>query len=131
MKKTLYILFFLFSFANVFSQEKAKEEIYTVVEYMPDFADGGIKGFHKYVAENINYSNLSNKDVEGKVFAKFIVCPDGSIENVQVLRGIAGCDDCSAEAIRILKTMPKWILGKQNGKTVSVYYSVPVKFNVK
>lgn len=129
MKKTLYILFFLFSFANIFSQ-KDSLEIYSVVEEMPQYP-GGMGEMYKYIMNNLNYpSDAKDKGIGGKVFVKFIVNPDGSISNASVLKS-AGTTSLDNEALRIVNAMGQWIPGKQNGKAVSVYYNLPIKFEVK
>jgi protein TonB len=67
--------------------------------------------------------------VQGKVFVTFVVEIDGSISNVRVLRGIgSGCDD---EAVRVVKSMPKWIPGKQRGVPVRVQFNLPINFKLQ
>jgi len=63
------------------------------------------------------------------VFVNFVVEPDGSVSNVKVLRGIGG--GCDEEAMRVVKTMPKWKPGKQRGKAVRVSYTLPVVFKLQ
>ena len=67
--------------------------------------------------------------IEGVVYVGFVVGKDGSIRDVQVKRGIAG--GCNEEAIRVIKLMPNWNPGKQNGKAVSVAFTIPVKFKLE
>lgn len=104
-------------------------QIYTYVEQMPEF-DGGIEELYKYLGKNIKYPPMAQEnDITGKVIVQFVVGVDGKISNVEVLKGIGfGCDE---EAMRVIKNMPPWTPGKQNGKSVPVYYKLPVKFQLK
>ncbi len=106
---------------------KAKEEeIFTTVEQNPEFP-GGISEMYKYIGSNIKYPSAAQRaNVSGKVFVKFVVEKDGSIGDIQVLKGIGfGCDE---EATRVIKSMPKWSPGRQNGRNVRVYYTMPISF---
>ncbi len=107
-------------------EEVVEKEIFTVVEQMPEFP-GGTAKMMKYLSENIEYPQMAREvGVQGTVFVTFVVEPDGSITNVRVLRGIgSGCDE---EAIRVVKTMPKWTPGKQRNKPVRVQFNLPVRF---
>lgn len=102
------------------------EEIFTTVEEQPSFPDG-IKNMYQYIARNLRYPEPARRaSVQGKVFVKFIVRKDGSVSDLQILKGIGfGCDE---ETVRVLGSMPKWTPGKQNGKPVSVYFTMPVSF---
>ncbi|GAA4378820.1 hypothetical protein GCM10023186_15710 [Hymenobacter koreensis] len=103
------------------------KQIYTYVEQMPQFP-GGMPGLHNYLVQNLKYPELAQRNqVEGKVFVNFVVRQDGSINDVKVQKGIgAGCDE---EAVRVIKAMPAWTPGKQNGRVVNVQYTVPVTFS--
>lgn len=107
---------------------KGGNEVFTAVEQQPEFP-GGIKGFAKYLQTSIKYpaEDVKNK-ASGKVFVQFIVERDGSLNDIQVLRGIS--ETMNAEAVRVLKRSPKWSPGKQNGKPVRVQYTVPIAFNL-
>jgi periplasmic protein TonB len=110
-------------------EEVAEEEIFTVVESMPEFP-GGMGELMKYLATNIKYPPLAKESgIQGRVFINFVVEPDGSISNVKVLRGIGG--GCDEEAVRVVEAMPKWKPGKQRGKPVRVSYNLPVKFTLQ
>ena len=96
-------------------EEKEEEEqpIFTVVEKDPEFP-GGTEALYKYLAENIKYPQLARDNgITGKVYITFVVERDGSIANPKILRDIGG--GCGAEAIRVVKAMPKWTPGKQRG----------------
>ncbi len=110
-------------------EEIAEEEIFTVVESMPEFP-GGMGELMKYLATNIKYPPLAKESgIQGRVFINFVVEPDGAISNVKVLRGIGG--GCDEEAVRVVESMPKWKPGKQRGKPVRVSYNLPVKFTLQ
>ena len=109
--------------------EKPKEEeIFTAVEQNPEFP-GGTSEMYKYLGQNIKYPAAAQRaNVSGRVFVKFVVEKDGSIGKVEVLKGIGfGCDE---EAIRVIKSMPKWNPGRQNGKNVRVFYNMPVVYKL-
>lgn len=103
-------------------------EVYQIVEQMPSFP-GGDKARSEYISNNLKYPQTAiEKGVQGRVFVGFIVEPDGSISNVKVLRSLgSGCDE---EAMRVIKSMPKWEPGKQSGQAVRVNYQIPVNFSL-
>ncbi|MCU7371223.1 TonB family protein [Paucibacter sp. O1-1] len=105
---------------------KQDKKIYSVVEEQPMFP-GGIKSMYKFLGENIKYPEAASKaNVSGRVFLSFVVTETGEINDVQVLKGIGfGCD---AEAVRVLKSFPKWQPGKQDGIPVNVRYNLPIMF---
>ncbi|MFZ9450875.1 MAG: energy transducer TonB [Bacteroidia bacterium] len=107
------------------------QEILTVVEEMPE-PPGGIQAFYQYVAKSIQYPSMAREaGLQGKVFLKFVVEIDGSIGDVQVLKGVPGCSDCDKEAIRVIKQYPnKWKPGRNNGRAARVYYNLPVVFKI-
>lgn len=106
-----------------------EEEIFTAVEQNPEFP-GGTAEMYKYLGNNIKYPAAAQRaNISGRVFVKFVVEKDGSIGNIEVLKGIGfGCDE---EAIRVIKSMPKWSPGRQNGKNVRVYYTMPVVYKLE
>ncbi len=105
------------------------KEIFSVVESMPEFP-GGIKNLYEFLGENMEYPTIAMESgIQGRVFVTFVVEKDGSITNVEVLRGIGG--GCDEEAIRVVKLMPKWKPGTQRGKPVRVQYNLPLKFTLK
>ncbi len=110
--------------------EKPKEEeVFDVVEQMPQFP-GGDAELLKYLRGNIKYPRMaSENNIEGKVFVSFVVKSDGSITNVKVLRGIGG--GCDEEAVRVVKSMPSWLPGKQGGRPVPVSFKLPVVFKLE
>lgn len=105
------------------------EEVFEVVENMPEFPDGGMPGLMKYLSTNIRYPEAAHKaGTQGRVTVQFVVGKDGSIGNVGILRGVD--PNLDAEAIRVISSMPKWKPGTQKGEPVNVKYTVPVMFRL-
>jgi periplasmic protein TonB len=107
---------------------KESNEPFLTVEVNPSFM-GGNKEMYKFLAQNLKYPSTAQRaNIQGKVFLSFIIEKDGSITAVEALKGIGfGCDE---EAIRVMKLMPKWIAGKQNGRNVRVRFTIPVFFKL-
>lgn len=106
-----------------------KPQVFTYVEEMPSFP-GGQDAMMQFVTSNIQYPEIAKKaGVEGKVFVSFVVGRDGAISGVQVVKGIgAGCDE---EAMKVIRKMPKWSPGRQNGQPVHVQVSIPIFFKLQ
>ena len=105
-----------------------EEEPYTAVEQMPQFP-GGMKALMEYISTNLRYpEDAKQQKTEGRVIARFTVKKDGSIGDVNIVRGVSPSLD--AEAVRVLSDMPKWEPGMQNGKAVATLYTVPVMFKL-
>jgi protein TonB len=104
-------------------------EIFTVVEEQPGYP-GGEEARISYLQQNIKYPEEAKElGIQGKVFVTFVVEVDGSISDVRVLRGIGG--GCDEEAIRVVRSMPKWVPGKQRGVPVRVQFNLPIKFTLQ
>lgn len=103
-------------------------EVYEVVEEKPSFV-GGESAFQKYVVDNLVYpaESLKNK-TQGRVTLRFTVTETGDIADVKVIRGVDSFMD--KEAKRIVENMPKWNPGKQDGKNVAVYFTLPINFRI-
>ena len=111
------------------SKGESKEAIFTAVEQNPEFP-GGMTAMYRFLGNNIKYPNEAQKNkVQGRVFVRFIVEKDGSISNIDILKGIGG--GCDEEAKRVVNSMPKWKPGFQNGKPVRVYYNMPIVFKLQ
>ena len=103
-------------------------EVYGAVEVMPEYP-GGTTAMFDFIQKNLKYpESAKDKGLEGRVFIGFVVEKDGSLSSFQVLRGVS--DDIDAEAVRVLKMMPKWKPGMNNGKPVRVQYTMPFKFQL-
>ena len=114
---------------EVVEVKPVEEEVFNVVEQQPEFPGGQAK-MYQYLGKNTKYPSAAQRaNVTGKVFLTFVVNTDGSIVNVETMKGIGfGCDE---EAIRVIKTMPKWNPGKQSGRPVRVKYTLPVNFTLE
>ena len=109
-------------------EEVVEEEVFLVVEDDPEFP-GGLSALSQYLASNIKYPQLAKENnITGKVFVSFVVEKDGSVGQVKILRDIGG--GCGAEAVRVVKAMPKWTPGKQRGKPVRTQFNLPVDFSL-
>lgn len=107
----------------------AEEPIFVVVESMPSFP-GGYEALMKYLHDNIRYPVMAKElNIQGKVFLTFVVEKDGSVTDVELLRGIGG--GCDEEAIKVVQNMPKWIPGKQRNVPVRVRFNLPVNFKLQ
>ena len=109
--------------------EPVKEEIFTAVEQMPQFP-GGEAELLKYIATHIKYPTMAaENNIQGRVVVKFVVKKDGNVGEVVVLRGKD--PDLDKEAVRVVKTLPRFIPGKMNGQSVSVWYTLPINFKLQ
>lgn len=105
------------------------ETIYATVENLPEFP-GGQQALFKYLKDNIMYPTIAKENgIQGRVVCTFVVEKDGRITNVEVVRS-GGDPSLDKEAVRVIKYMPKWKPGKQQGVTVRVQYTVPVSFRL-
>lgn len=111
---------------NMGQNVKTKSEPFTVVEVMPIFP-GGQTALVQYIASHLKYPPVAQENgVQGRVFVSFVVGEDGYVEDVQVIKGVDPSLD--KEAVRVVKSLPRWTPGNQQGKPVRVRYSVPVTF---
>ena len=105
------------------------DELFVVVEQQPEYP-GGMDALRTFLTKNLNYPrSAANAGVSGRVFVSFVVNTDGSLTDVQVLKGIGfGCDE---EAVRVIQKMPHWRPGKQSGRAVRVKYNLPIAFSLE
>jgi protein TonB len=117
---------------EVIADEKPKEEetkVFDVVEQMPEFP-GGQGALFEYLTKNTRYPAVAEENgIQGRVIVTFVVERDGSITDVKVAKGVDPSLD--KEAMRVVRSMPKWIPGKQNGTSVRVKFTVPVLFRLQ
>ncbi len=110
-------------------QQEVSQKIHEVVEQPPQFP-GGQAALLSWLSQNIHYPPVAEENgIYGRVVVSFVVESDGSISNVQVVRGVDPSLD--KEAVRVTKAMPKWLPGKQNGQAVRVKYNLPVTFKLQ
>ncbi|MCE3258426.1 MAG: TonB family protein [Bacteroidetes bacterium] len=113
------------------STEPAAPEIFTIVEEQAEFP-GGIGEMAKYIQKTLQYPPMAREaGISGKCFLKFVVNETGEISDVQVLKGVPGCSDCDKEAIRVVKSMPKWKAAKMTGRSVKCYFNLPISFKIQ
>ncbi|HHW81616.1 MAG TPA: energy transducer TonB, partial [Bacteroidales bacterium] len=109
-------------------EEEATEEIFVVVEQQPEFP-GGMSALMKFLGDNIKYPVIAQENgIQGRVITTFVVERDGSITDINVVRGQDPSLD--KEAVRVIKTMPRWKPGQQRGKPVRVRFTLPVQFRL-
>lgn len=114
--------------SNTVSQQNS-DKVFDVVEQMPSYP-GGMGALMQYLSSNIKYPKESeNISGQGRVLTTFVVEKDGSISDVKIIRSAHPTLD--AEAIRVVKNMPKWIPGKEGRKPVRVKYTLPITFRLQ
>lgn len=103
--------------------------IYQVIEVMPQFP-GGENKLMKFITENLKYPEDSKaKQIHGRVIVRFVVNSTGNIERSEVIRSLDPA--CDKEALRVINSSPTWTPGRQNGVNVSVWYTIPIYFNLE
>lgn len=128
LKVALMMLVLLFSFMTSTAQTKKNDMVFDVVEVMPQFPGGQI-AMLQYLMKNIKYPEQAMKEgIQGRVTVRFIVEKDGSISDVKPVLSVHPL--LNKEAVRVVKSMPKWSPGKQNGKPVRVRFNLPVMFKL-
>ena len=109
-------------------EESSVEKPFQLVEQMPEFP-GGEEAMRAWLFKNIEYPPLATENgIQGRVFLTFVVGPDGKLSKVEVIRGADPSLD--NEAIRVVKLMPAWTPGRQDGKAVYVKYNLPIRFQL-
>jgi TonB family protein len=123
--KAISSMFFAF---NGNSPQEVQDEVFVVVEEMPLFP-GGDSTLMKFISSNIQYpKNAKEKNIQGRVILRFCVTYEGKINRVGVLKAVD--PELDMEAVRVIKMLPEWKPGKQGGKPVNVWYSVPITFKL-
>ncbi len=109
--------------------KEVKEEIFRSVEQMPTFP-GGDAALMKYLSSHINYPTMAQENnIQGKVVVQFVVTKTGKVGEVKVVRSVD--KDLDREAVRVCKSLPNFVPGRQNGQPVSVWYTLPVTFKLQ
>jgi len=112
---------------TIVSQKNQK--VFEIVEQMPEYP-GGMMAMMEFLQKNMKYpADAEKQKVQGKVMVSFIVETNGSISDVKVMKNAFPSLD--AEAIRVVKAMPRWTPGKQKGKVVRVHFSLPITYRLK
>lgn len=119
--KNLTFIILLLIFISC-SRKNVQQEPYTVVEQMPSFPGGEVE-MHRFIRKHYKYPRTSYEEGEqGKIIVKFVISKAGDIKDIQAVKGGVRSDSL----ISVIKRMPRWIPGKHNGKTVDVYYTIPL-----
>ncbi|MCD6201712.1 MAG: M56 family metallopeptidase [Bacteroidales bacterium] len=127
---TIPIMFQMDEIQNpYFAGTRTDQEVFFIVEEMPKFQGHDFNYFKKWVAEQLHYPKVASEHgIEGRVFVRFIVFPDGHVDSVMVVRGVDPALD--AEAVRVVESSPVWTPGKQRGKKVAVAFTIPITFQL-
>ena len=105
------------------------QKVFNSVEQMPEFP-GGVVAMMKYLQENIKYPpEAAKNDIEGRVIVQFVIDETGQVGDIKVVRPVS--EELDAEAVRVVKTFPKFEPGRQDGEAVSVFYTLPVMFKLQ
>lgn len=106
-----------------------EEKLYQVVEQMPQFP-GGEKSLLNFINQNVRYPVMAQQNgIQGTVIIRFVVSTSGKVKKVEVIRSLNR--DCDNEAVRVIKLLPDFIPGKQNGVNVAVWYTLPIRFKLQ
>ncbi|MBQ9822430.1 MAG: TonB family protein [Muribaculaceae bacterium] len=109
--------------------EPQSKKVYNSVEQMPEFP-GGAAAMMRYLQENIKYPpEAAKNNIEGRVIVQFVIDETGQVGEVKVVRPVS--EELDAEAVRVVKTFPKFEPGRQDGEAVSVWYTLPIMFKIQ
>ena len=129
MKPILFIvLLVFFAGLSIQAQEQQKKhgDVYFIADVMPEYP-GGMDALKQLLVDNVKYPEQAKKDnVEGKVYVTFIVDENGNVQDEKIARGVN--PELDAEALRVVRLMPQWTPGKEDGKTVKVSFTLPIQF---
>jgi len=110
-------------------QPASKNQVYDVVEKMPQYPGGEI-ALLNYISHNLKYPvSASQMGIHGRVIVRFVVSSIGKVEKAEIVRSLNYA--CDKEALRVVSSLANWIPGEQNGKKVSVYYTLPITFRLE
>ena len=110
------------------SPDQKEEPVLDAAEVMPEFPGGG-KAFFEFIARNLQYPQEAiDRQIEGRVILQFVVDKQGKISDIQVLRGVT--PELDQAAIDVMRTLPDWKPGMQDGKPVNVKYTMPIVFKL-
>lgn len=110
---------------------KRDEDVIVFIDVLAEFP-GGRKELLKFLSENIKVPDVVIKDsLDGRSVLQCVIEIDGSVSNIILVRKMKGCPECDAEAVRVVRMMPKWIPAEKYGKPVSSPYTIPIDFSYK
>lgn len=135
----IVMFFFLASTSDVNAQDVKKQEgckkqqesddVFLVVQEMPQFKNGDLKTFRKWVADNIKYPKEAMKDgISGTVNCEFVINEDGSVDRIKIQKPVNKL--LGDEVVRVVKSSPKWSPGMQKGQKVPVRMNIPISFKL-
>lgn len=109
--------------------QEMEEEVFTVVEQPPAFP-GGETALLKYISDHLKYPQIAlEQEIQGVVTLRFVVLPNGAVGDVFVVQGLDS--NCDREAVRVVKSLPRFNPGRQQGKPVSVWFTLPIRFQIQ
>lgn len=112
-------------------QNAVDTKVYQFAEKMPEYKEG-MDALFDFVKKNLKYPSYEREHkIEGNVYVRFVVEKDGSLTHPEILKSVAGSKSFDAEVLRIIKKMPKWVPGQNQGKDVAVYMTLPIQFKLK
>ncbi len=150
MKNNILLLLVLFLTANSWSQEQPEPRlampepmaaesvtdsgdsnyVFPLVDVPAEFP-GGREGLLKYLATTIQYPEKATKlKLGGKCYIQFVIEKNGTVTNPKIMRGVPDCPECDAEAMRVVRLMPKWKPGEVGGKVVRSNFTLPIIFKI-
>lgn len=135
MKKIAFLLFAallstttITAQKTVVSMRQSDEKVYTAVEVMPEFP-GGMDSLMTFLVRTVKYpQEAKDKGIQGRVAVKFIVEKDGQVSEPEIVRSVFPV--FNDEALRVVRCMPKWKPGMQDGKVVRVFFTLPITFRL-
>lgn len=111
------------------AQAAEDDKPYVLATKMPEYPNGGSEGMIEFIQENLEYPEAEKKaEIQGTIMMQFIVEKDGSLSDIKAIKSVPNGDNLVKEAMRVLKLMPKWKPGMQDGHAVRVYKNVPFYF---
>lgn len=125
----LFTILIILSTNDIFAQNEVDLPI-TIVEQMPLFNNGGPENFILWIYQNIKYPETAIRDtLSGKVFVKFKIDSLGTVKDVEIVRSARW--DLDSEVLRVIGSSPVWTPGKQGGKSVGIYFTIPIEFEIQ
>lgn len=128
MKNTIKILVFV-SFLLLIYSCSSNNRVYTIVEEMPSYS-GGEAAMYKFIHENLRYPTTKQENaIQGRIILRFIISKTGKIKNIEKVKDTG--ESLADSLIKVIEKMPDWNPGKQNGKAVDVFYTLPIQIHLR
>lgn len=126
---TVFSLFILITGSALAQNTPDNDKPYVLATKMPEFPDGGSQGMIEFIQEHLEYPEAEKKaNIQGEILMQFIVEKDGSLTDIKAIKSVPNGANLEKEATRVIKLMPKWKPGMQDGQAVRVYKNVPFYF---